>query len=524
VRRVYGAVDMGWRPFEAWDNQLTIGIDQSLEGNESRNRSTNASIGHTRDRITRDFDQISARYLGSIRYPRTGSLTSNLSFGAEARRDGVHLLSLQATGLPSGAIDGFGFAQQATITSEVSTAIGVVGFFVQEQVGIRDKLFLTAGLRADGSSAFGSNFGLQLYPKVSAAYILEPTSWWTTKLRAAWGRSGQLPEPFAHEMTFRLLRDFSSGLPTLRIAEIGNEDLRAEVGSEIEIGAEQYFFGNRASLELNYFRQTTTDAMLRSSVSPFFGVPAGPLTNLGNLRSQGVELSGQAMMADRSDFSLRLGFNITRMIDNGLVTRLNGLDELFAGNRQDWRFLFGIKEGRSMHALRFYNRESLVRSDTTAIYEFLGSSTPTTYGGFNTDLQLFRDFRLTSHWTYGLGGRGIDGNSISRDSDAGLIVTNYGAFQPEVMTSRYVHSTDHLRFDALRLTYSLSPSLLRGLVDHADLWVEGRNLALFDRWPSCDPTQISVEGGRGGGQFYTGFSQQSVPRPRDYLVGMRVGF
>jgi hypothetical protein len=34
-------------------------------------------------------------------------------------------------------------------------------------IGWRDQLFVTAGVRLDGHSAFGSDFGLQAYPKVS---------------------------------------------------------------------------------------------------------------------------------------------------------------------------------------------------------------------------------------------------------------------------------------------------------------------------------------------------------------------
>ena len=37
---------------------------------------------------------------------------------------------------------------------------------------------VTVGMRVDGNSAFGSGFGLQTYPKVSASWVASDESWW----------------------------------------------------------------------------------------------------------------------------------------------------------------------------------------------------------------------------------------------------------------------------------------------------------------------------------------------------------
>ena len=50
------------------------------------------------------------------------------------------------------------------------------GAYLQQVFGYKDYFFLTAGLRVDGNSAFGSGFGLQAYPKLSASYILSDMS------------------------------------------------------------------------------------------------------------------------------------------------------------------------------------------------------------------------------------------------------------------------------------------------------------------------------------------------------------
>ena len=75
------------------------------------------------------------------------------------------------------------------------------GLFAQEQLSWNDRAFLTLGVRVDGNSAFGEDFGLQTYPKIGLAYVLSDHGFWpktieTFKLRGAIGESGKAPGAF----------------------------------------------------------------------------------------------------------------------------------------------------------------------------------------------------------------------------------------------------------------------------------------------------------------------------------------
>ncbi len=74
------------------------------------------------------------------------------------------------------------------------------GFFFQNVFDISDKYFVTAGVRIDGHSSFGSDFGLQAYPKASVSWVLSDEDFWPSdggfKLRAAWGQAGRAPGAF----------------------------------------------------------------------------------------------------------------------------------------------------------------------------------------------------------------------------------------------------------------------------------------------------------------------------------------
>src|SRR5690606_31470050 len=126
--------------------------------------------------------------------------------------------------LPSHQVTSFDQAEtfrggDGNFPTDQYTAVAAIGFFAQEQLGLWDRLFLTGGLRVDGNSSFGDDFGLQVYPRAGVAYVVEPAEWWTSKLRVAWGRSGKAPPPFAKDLTFSLSRHYITGEPVLLLGE-----------------------------------------------------------------------------------------------------------------------------------------------------------------------------------------------------------------------------------------------------------------------------------------------------------------
>mgnify|MGYP006147956043 CR=1 FL=1 len=56
------------------------------------------------------------------------------------------------------------------VAEENRSKIWNAGFFLQNVFDVSDRYFLTLGMRMDGNSAFGSDYGLQTYPKASASW------------------------------------------------------------------------------------------------------------------------------------------------------------------------------------------------------------------------------------------------------------------------------------------------------------------------------------------------------------------
>src|SRR5690606_17485916 len=159
--------------------------------------------------------------------------------------------------------------EAATLTSSNDSFLenAAVGVYLQQQLGWRNRLFLTAAIRADDNSAFGSRFDLVTYPKLSASWVASEEPFWRIpfvnllRLRAAYGQSGMQPAAFAAVQTYAALvgQDATAALVP---DAIGNADLGPERSSEIEVGFDAAFFGSRVGLEVTAYSKRTTDAIL----------------------------------------------------------------------------------------------------------------------------------------------------------------------------------------------------------------------------------------------------------------------
>ncbi len=187
------------------------------------------------------------------------------------------------------------------------------GFFLQEQLAWRDRLFVTGGLRVDGNSAFGDDFGLQPYPKISASYILSDHGFWpawfeTFKLRGAVGESGKAPGAFDKVRSWSPVSG-DDGEPGFTPNDIGNPEIGPERTREYEAGFDASMFEGRLGLEFSAFRATTFDALVPVDYPPSAGFTAARTENVGEIRNEGLELGLSANLLRRENLDWRLRLN-----------------------------------------------------------------------------------------------------------------------------------------------------------------------------------------------------------------------
>ena len=142
-------------------------------------------------------------------------------------------------------------------------------FFIQDQLGFDDMLYLTAGLNYEASSAFGEDQRWQLFPRLGLSWVaqentgdsfFEPMS--SLRLRAAYGETGGQP-PGLYDRFANYINTSFGGRPGLIPSTIAsNPALKPERQREFEGGFDLGLLDDRLVLEVTGYDQKTTDLVL----------------------------------------------------------------------------------------------------------------------------------------------------------------------------------------------------------------------------------------------------------------------
>jgi TonB-linked SusC/RagA family outer membrane protein len=336
IERMTIGLTGNWVPLEWFRHRLTLGLDRmSYRETEFFRQDTTgrAPWGQPEDEgtISHELQAIhrwTVDYSGSVDRDVTEGLNSLFSAGVQLNartRRGYFAVGERLVANNLNLVSG---AATRTADEELveQTSLGV---YLQEQLGWRDRLFVTGALRIDDNSAFGSAFNLVYYPKASLSWLVSEESFfrdWNlgfadqVKLRLAYGQAGNAPAPFSADRTYTSGQGVSGTdlVNTLITSEYGNPDLAAETGIEWETGFDASLLGGRAGIEFTYYNQRTVDALLEIPDPPSTGYTGDHLVNLGEISNTGVELLLTGRPITRRNFvwdaSLSLSTNRNRLV------------------------------------------------------------------------------------------------------------------------------------------------------------------------------------------------------------------
>jgi outer membrane cobalamin receptor len=169
-----------------------------------------------------------------------------------------------------------------------------IGSYVQEEVGIADRIFLTGALRLDENSSFGDDVAPRLYPKLAAAWLVSEESFWgldaipSLRIRGAWGKAGRPPAALAGHSTFIAIEGLADAL-AVRPATVGNPDIEPEVATELELGVDVSALDGRIAASFTRHSRRNEGAILEVNVPSSLGLSAPMAQNLGRIDAWGWE-------------------------------------------------------------------------------------------------------------------------------------------------------------------------------------------------------------------------------------------
>ena len=524
-----------YRMRENFTQNVTLGIDWFND--EFQKYFPYAYLGSgnklgSKNNITRSVREVTFDYKGSLTNTLTKGLTSEFSYGAQGIFFTQNRVTGTGTDFPAPGVRTVSAAATRTAAEERVETTNA-GLFVQETFGFADKVFIAAGVRVDGNSAFGNDFNYQWYPKASVAYSLGQESFWpvglipTMKVRFAYGTSGQAPSQFAADRTFTPT-SAQNGQPAVTPNNLGDPDLGPETSREIEVGFDAGIFSDRLGIEFTYYDQTTNDALIRKNEPPSEGFLNAQLTNIGQTKSRGVELGINANLLARARQELNARVNFATFTSE--ITDLGGVAPFFVN---DARIVQGYPVN-SIWRIPLVGWNPTTRRHTAGIDRvFAGQIDPKWYGSFAADYR-FGPFSITGMADYQGGNKKMDFSHYwdtrvrSGDHYLSLVQKPNGATTPAadslvdlvntIGSTVFIESGDFIALSELSLNYSLPDGLSRRMgFRRTSMRLSGRNLYLWTKFPGVDPRLVW----RGNVPVGGSADFDSPPIPRVFLLTVR---
>jgi TonB-dependent starch-binding outer membrane protein SusC len=507
---------------------------------------------------------------GSINWSTdlTGSISSTTTVGGQSFWEGINSENAQKSEFSSPTLSTFSGATVISSLTESQEDVINAGFFVQQQFGLDDRLFITGGLRMDGNSAFGEDFGLTTYPKVGFSWVLSDYDFFdipgveSFRLRGAIGASGLQPGAFDAQRTWDP-GVFAGGIPQIEPNNLGNPELKPERSTERELAIEAGLAGGRIGLEAVYFNQTTSDALMSVSPPPSSGFTSTQLRNIGEMQSWGLEFIGDARIIESAGFGWDVNAAYT-YIDQE-ITDMGGIPDIRLSTRRRWGWLAeghrpGVLIGPKQDPANPYTltvadaslltstsqiQPNVLRNDDgSEALVVHGDALPSWTVDFGSTLRLGENLSIRTIFT-GAGGflmsnetevlrqsLGINefaANTVriladpsSTAEQKAAAAQAYGEKHWAVVPS-FFEKGDFLKFSELSVSYDIPLDLSQRVgLGRTSITVGGRNLHTFTGYSGLLDPGVSAAGqSLGGSIFESNIDYISAPTPRRYVFSIR---
>ena len=538
VNRFILSGDANYRPFSWNQTRITLGndftdradVDLRYRGEAPPLTATyrNGFAGEGRT----DIRNLTANLSSTGSFNPRPWLNAKTTIGAQYVNYRFAQNAGEGTNLPPGTqTPGAGAEPNA---ASATTLQKTLGFFAEEALAFNDRLFVTAAIRSDQNSAFGTDFQSVWYPKASISWILSDESFFpqvgwlnSFRLRSAYGTSGVQPGPNDAIRTFesQATNVLATDQPGVRYNQIGNTLLKPEKSTEFEGGFEAKLLRDRLSLDFTFYHKRTKDALISAIVAPSAGVggqndEAGTTVrrNLGATMNQGLEFLANAQILNRRafgwDVTLNASTNKNKLLDLGgtppqinVSTRVVEDYPMFGW----WaRPLLGYEDKNNDGILTATGCGPYDEDDTAQCEVFVGDSAvfrgytqPRHLVTLTNGIDLFnRRVRLQALLDYRGGNKAYNNTErircASRQNCNGMMNPNATLEEQAMAVAHLNHpartldgfyqDASFLKLREVTMRYSLAPRLA-GLLRarSADVLLTARNLGTWTKYRGVDP-------------------------------------
>ena len=451
----------------------------------------------------------------------------------------------------------------------------LASFFGRASYNYGDRYMLSASLRYDGFSRFGSKNKWGFFPAVSGGWMVSnekffknwDLNWWDSfKLRASYGQTGNngIGEDAAYSTL--TLGDYGNYI-AYYLGSFGNVELGWEKTHSTDIAADFAFLNNRIQLSLDWYTKTTTDLLYEVPTLAVMGT-TDITDNLGSVYNEGFEIELSTHNIDHEKFQWDTKFNMS--YNKNKVLQLGSENTTVIGTwnggnyvlevGQPMYYFYGLKclgvwqtqaeidaYTAETGLVPKYNGSNIVPGDlrhedidgdgdiTNNDRQYLGKpqadfvfgmTNSFTWGNWDASI-LFT--AQTGGSIYGLLGRAIDRAQMGPQTNAmgwwrdawwseedpgnGWVPSVQSSVKPDG-DSRFVESSNYFRIKNLTIGYNIP---FKSVINSARVYLSIENLLLLTNYYHGYTPEAS--NGSGFGFDYGGY-----PSARTFTLGVNINF
>lgn len=425
----------------------------------------------------------------------------------------------------------------------------MLSFFGVADYNYKQRYYLQASVRGDGSSLFGENKRWGCFWSVGASWnidkeaFMEDAEWINQlKLRYSYGVNGN--NNISAYMAYALYgTGVYNGVNGSAPVNLPNPDLTWETNLAHNVGID-FRFWDRFSGSLEYYHRTTEDMLLATPIPLTTGF-SSMTKNVGSLLNQGFEAQLDVDIFNTNEFQWTFGVNFSMnkskvldILDNEYLDLGSGI-RAYEGEQLMQFFLYDYAGVNPVNgnALWYDEDGNITEQFAKARRVKCGSPEPVATGGFNTTLNwngidfsanfeykfgnmlLYPDHQLI--WndgaTFGFNQLTNAANYWKNIGDTGVApkpVANNGSNSARTNSTRFLERGDYLRIKDVTLGYTLpSKWTKKAAMSHVRIYVSGANLFTFHDATYWDPE-------RG----VSGVSLGQYPITKSFVVGLDISF
>lgn len=439
-------------------------------------------------------------------------------------------------------------AQTVESVSSYAESNTLISMYGRINYNYADKYLLTATVRRDGSSRFGSGNKWGIFPSVAASWRISQEDFFQNdimsdlKLRASFGITGS--QEIGNYNSLSTLGASTNGylvggekITIVLPQQYTNPDLKWEQTAQTDIGIDFGFLNGKIRGSIDYYYKKTTDLLLSVAV-PSPSLITTQIANVGTVTNQGIELDLSFDLMRTKDFAWDANLNLSHnknevvSLSNGQWTGDNMQVAPCQGQGLSGTYAQLIMPGQPIGT--FYGKRFIGVVDGVEQFandgepEVIGCAQPDLTFGLGTNLQY-------KNWTLSLNFRGSIGNDVYNCTANNLaylsnlpgrnvlkeaVTSGVNRDQAKVYSSRFIEDGSFVRLDNLSLGYNFS--LPKLYISNARVFVSAQNLFVITGYSGADP-EVNSEISRTG-VAPLGVDYLSYPKARTFSMGINLSF